>query len=100
MTIQDYNLTLRPPQGFEPIACDAQGAYLRLEYRFLQADRTHFIVLFLNDSGREVLRVLSTQYLPQPGPRPPAPVSRRFRFKNGFLIALQGLGEMVKCLKS
>ena len=87
------------PKGFTFKDVRAEGSYLRVEYwrRFVDGD--DIAVIYLNDMGREVGRVINTIYLEPAPPEPPEPVSRRFRFYNGFLIALQGLQEMLKCLR-
>jgi hypothetical protein len=96
MVIIDKNQTLEAPQGFKFYGVSAEGAYLRLEYQRRFANGDDFAVIYLNDMGREVARAMNTIYLPQPVVHPPAPVGRRFRICNGFLIALQGIQEMFR----
>jgi hypothetical protein len=96
MRFLDKNETLNAPKGFILRGVTAEGAYLRAEYwrRFSNGD--DIAVVYLNDMGREVARTMDTIYLPQPAVQPPAPVGRRFRIRNGFLIALHGIQEMFR----
>jgi hypothetical protein len=105
MNILDKNQTLEPPAGYVAHAVIAEGAYLRLEYRqVIFREGTIFVrgwnvaTIYLNDMGREVARTIVQTYLPEPVTKPEAVVSvgRWFRFKNGFLIAIQGLQEMFR----
>jgi hypothetical protein len=100
MVLLDKNQTLQPPEGYTLRAVAADGAYLRATYdKTLRPHVVSKVVVYLNDQGREVARSIDetdySAFAPKPEP-PPAP--RRFRFRNGFLIALQGLQEMLKCL--
>jgi hypothetical protein len=94
MRFIDKNQTLDAPKDFKVRHVRAEGAYLRVEYGRRFPDGDDIAVLYLNDMGREVARIVTTVYLPPMPPAPPAPVGRKFRIKNGFLIALQGLQEM------
>jgi hypothetical protein len=108
MNILDKNQTLQPPDGFgDPVSVVADGAYLRVEYRqniFKTATRTiigkNVVNIFLNDQGREVARSVERKdyslLLAALAPKKKVSVSRRFRFKNGFLIVLEGLQEMFR----
>ena len=102
MRFLDKNQTLRAPEGYVFRSADPDGAYLRLTYYqpvySLAEERTigeNAIVIYLNDMGREVGRSVASYRWPAPvvefGPMP-----RKFRFKNGFLIVLQGLQEMFR----
>jgi hypothetical protein len=113
MRFLDKNQTLEPPEGYKFRSTDVDGAYLRLTYYqsvyqtgTLLVIGENVIVVYLNDMGREVGRSTASYRWPQPDPLPvEAAFSRQWqfrllRFKNGFLIVLQGLQEMIKCLKS
>lgn len=106
MEFLDKNLTLNAPKGYTFACVDANGGYLRVEYRqrvFQTATTNHIatnvVVLYLNDQGREVARTKSRYEIPQPPPPRPAPlpVAPRFKFWNGFLLALTGVQEMFLC---
>ena len=56
----DFNRTLKPPAGATLENVAAVGSFLRLTYA-IQGKGGHVeIEIFLNDQGREVLRVAST----------------------------------------
>ena len=106
MLLRDMNQNWTPPDGFVFQDVTASGAYLQVRYTqsfaatpiFRQGQ--HQVVIYVNDMGREVMRTTDTLLAPpirEEEPEP-LPVGRRFRFKNGFLIVLQGLEEMIKCL--
>lgn len=103
MEIFDKNQTLQPPEDYWVHSVSADGSYLRLEYRQgLCATGTtavigeNTVVVFLNDAGREVLRTQREEvWLPSP-----EPVGRWFRFRDGCLIVLGGLQEMMIWRKS
>jgi hypothetical protein len=114
MNIVDINGWLKPSEGYQIDSVRAEGAYLRVEYKHMHpvdSDPDSFIwdreVIYLNDTGREVARTQTEVRLPkeirfpisQPTPESPAVLSvgAWFRFKNGFLILLEGLKEMIQC---
>jgi hypothetical protein len=109
MNIQDVNNWLVPSDGFTITSLSVEGAYLRVQcsQTVYKKDTTEILGwnqedIFLNDQGREVVRTRDFHGVINWGSEPtpsPEPVGRGYRFKNGFLIALQGLEEMVKCLK-
>jgi hypothetical protein len=100
------NQTLVVPEGYLFRAVETDGAYLRLTYfQAVYAPGTQRVIgenitaIYLNDMGREVGQTVASYRWPEPDVvvevvRMP----RRFRFKNAFLIVLQGLMEMIKCL--
>src|ERR1035437_10341266 len=105
--LYDKNETLQAPGGFQLHHVSAQGSYLRLVYSlFIRHPETFvsvseaIVVIYLNDEGREVIRTVDETFYPvELAPNPdPLPVSRWYRFCNGWLLALQGLQEMSKCL--
>lgn len=111
LDLTDMNQSWRPPPGFNFAGVTARGSYLLVEYirrnagdAVVRGGWTN-IVIYLESQGREVMRTTETiydldVYPPRPSAPPePKPVPRRFRFWNGFLLALQGLQEMVRCLK-
>jgi hypothetical protein len=77
----DKNQSLNPPAGFDLAGCSALGAFLVLDY-----DRTTYwpntkerssierIKIYLNDMGREVMRIVDNSYYALPEPKP-APIS-------------------------
>jgi hypothetical protein len=104
MELQDKNLTLAPPEGFDFHELAVQGAYFRVEYwqpeykagttRILGYNK---VAIYTNSMGREVMR--TTVYEPVPTLAAVDEITRWYRFKNGFLIACQGVWEMSQCLK-
>lgn len=110
MTFLDKNQTLQAPADYVLDSVVADGGYIRLDYRqniFKTGTETviatNTVTIFLNDQGREVGRRLERRdfsfmlaALAKPEPKP---VSRWFRIKNGFLIALSGIEEIFRCLK-
>lgn len=74
MNLIDKNQTLLPPEGYEFTGLSAEGAYLRLEYRRIGADKVSTVTIYLNDWGREVVRsvndsvdpVVEAEKFPQP----------------------------------
>jgi hypothetical protein len=96
MLLYDKNQSWLPPTGFVFRGIVAEGAYLRVEYWRSFANGDDIAVIYLNDMGREVTRTMTTVYLPPPALLPPTPVGRRFRIRNGFLLALEGIQEMAK----
>lgn len=105
MLLQDMNQSWTPPAGFVFQDVTASGAYLLVNYTQSFWENPlqqgwHQVVIYVNDMGREVMRTTDTLLAPpirEEEPEP-LPVGRRFRFKNGFLICLQGIQEMIKCL--
>ena len=108
ITLHDMNQSWVVPEGFEFQHIEPRGAFLVVTYhqRVFAAGtrtqiRTNVVVVYLNDQGREVERTVASYLVANPPPAPePKPVAARFKFWNGFLIALQGIGEMLTCLKS
>lgn len=103
MILADKNQTLVPPEGFTFRDVTVNGAYLQVLYTqsFLANPLQlgeHRVMIYLNDMGREVARSIDTIFAPPVKEDEPASVGRWFRLKNGFLIVLQGLQEMI-CLK-
>jgi hypothetical protein len=97
MTFQDKNQTLEAPVGYKFSGSEPMGAFLRVEYRRQVEARENILTIYLNDMGREVARSEHQVLLPLFAPvTRPAPVARRFRIKNGFLIMLQGIQEMFR----
>ena len=75
MEFFDKNLTLEPPEGYTFSAVQAEGAYLRVEYRQFVYDlaqgrntKENITTIYLNDMGREVARSMTTILVPQPEP--------------------------------
>lgn len=108
MRFEDKNQTLVPPAGYTFRNAETDGAFMRLTY-FQSVYKTgtqtvigeNVVTIYVNDMGREVGRTIGSWRKPLHDVQVvPAPVGRGFRFKNGFLLALQGLWEMIKCLKS
>lgn len=94
ITLRDMNQSWAMPENFQFHGIQAEGAYLRIEFRRPFANGDDIVVIYLNDLGREVTRTMTTVYLPPPPLKPSAPAGRRFRMYNGFLLALQGIQEM------
>ena len=106
MRFLDKNQTLEPPEGYKFRSAETDGAYLRLTYfqtvykpGTLQVIGENIVRVYLNDQGREVGRSIASYRWPEPVVEIMI-APRKFRFKNGFLIACQGIWEMIKCLKS
>ena len=100
MEVHDKNETLQPPAEFQFLSVRAAGAYLQLEYGKKIEGGLRRVVIYLNDMGREVLRTTDVVWPPKPPVATPIKsVGAWFKFRNGFLIALQGLREMSICLK-
>lgn len=107
MTLKDMNQSWIGPDGYTFHNVMSQGAYLLVTYVRRQDIpgwlNEHHIVIYINDMGREVMRTEGLISWPEPvaavAESTPALVGRWFRIKNGFLIALQGLQEMSRCLK-
>jgi hypothetical protein len=104
--LSDMNQSWVPPEGYEFCGVAPYGSYLMVVYvqKFWDNPLRHgqrTIAIYLQDTGREVLRTTEEILDPvRPEPTPePLPVGRWFRFYNGFLLALQGLQEMYKCRK-
>ena len=117
MRFVDKNQTLVAPEGYTFRNVETEGCYLKLTYyqSVYKTDLTpplppegytsltvigeNIVVVFLNDSGREVGRSVASYRWPEPDVIEPRPMLRRFRIWNGFLIALYGLREMIKWQK-
>lgn len=106
ITLTDMNKSWHPPYGFEFTGVEPKGGYLVVRYERRQAGDSivrgglQIITIYLQDMGREVLRTTEEFLDPVIVPAAePKPVATRFRFWNGFLLTLQGLEEMAKCLK-
>ena len=106
MKLQDCNQTLKPPVGYELDSVTATGGYIRAEYHEFIFDYgisepiKRVVVIYLNDSGREVARCISDHVSSrEPELKPDIPVPRRYRFWNGVVLACHGLWEMTKCLR-
>jgi hypothetical protein len=99
MRFEDKNQTLQPPKEYTFRNAETDGAYLRLTYYQTVYGRLgvtlgeNVVTIYVNDIGREVGRTIGSVRFPQTE-ADPAPVGRRFRIYNGFLIVLQGLQEM------
>ena len=106
ITLQDMNQSWMPPIGFDFCNIEPKGSYLVLTYTRRWAGTeiirggANTTTIYLNDQGREVSRTIQEflDSVAQPVPKT-KPVAARFKFWNGFLIVLQGLQEMGKCLK-
>lgn len=104
MTFEDKNQSWQPPENYKFYGACADGSFLRVEYRqiiFKTGTRLviakNIVVIYVNDQGREVARTFSRVSVPQTVEVPTyAPVARRFRIKNGFLLGLQGIQEMFR----
>jgi hypothetical protein len=104
LTFKDKNQSWVPPEGYKFYGAVADASFLRVEYRqpvfepgTLIMIARNTVVIWLNDMGREVARVNGRVYVQQPVKLiAPIPVARRFRIKNGFLLALQGVQEMFR----
>ena len=62
MILKDKNETLQPPEGGAVHSVSAEGSYLRVRYALPDS----FTDVYLNDQGREVLRL--TWRLPEKPP--------------------------------
>lgn len=105
MRFMDKNQTVVAPEGYTFRNVETDGAYLRLTYYqsvYKSATQDiigeNIVVIYLNNMGREVGRSVASYRWPEPVVKIVL-APRKFRFKNGFLIMLQGLQEMVKCLR-
>ena len=105
MRFEDKNQTLQPPENYVFRNAETDGAYMKLTYAqpvFWKSTTVsrgeNVITIYLNDQGREVGRCVGSVRWPIEAPTI-VPAPRKFRFRNGWLLALQGIGEMVKCLK-
>lgn len=106
MRFEDKNKTLTPPENYQFRNAETDGAYMRLTYYqtvYKEATSTvigeNVVTIYLNDQGREVGRC--TGFVRWPIEIPiVVPAPKKFRLKNGFLLALQGIQEMLRCLKS
>ena len=94
--LSDKNETLQPPAGYFLHAVDAQGAYLRVEYRVTTAVQEGTVVIYLNEMGREVLRTRQVIAAPK-NIKPVVVLTRWMKFKNGFFMMLIGIEEMFTC---
>lgn len=101
MNIVDKNQTLEPPAGYDLCDVCAEGSYLRLAYHKNFEGRHSSLVIYLTDMGREIARTIEEYQEPQSEPEPKAyaPIARRFRFRNGWLLLLEGIREIIRCLK-
>lgn len=107
MRFEDKNRTLEPPEGYAFKNAETDGAYMRLTYIqdvFKPATRQvigeNVVTIYLNDTGREVGRTYGGVRYKFHEPRVLGPAPRKFRFKNGCLIVLQGLQEILRCLNT
>lgn len=102
ITLHDMNQSWTPPEGFTCEDVKPEGAYLVITYsRRLDGDQivrggVRVVKIYLQDMGREVARSIQDILDPIEPPHIPKPksVARRFKFWNGFLLALQGIQEM------
>jgi len=100
MRFEDKNQTLVPPENYTFRNAASDGAYLKLTYGqsvykkgALTVIGENIVTIYLNDQGREVGRCIGS--VRQPAETPViVPAPRKFRFKNGWLLTLQGLKEM------
>ncbi len=102
MILHDKNKSWAPPNGYTLKKVVGEGAYLRITYIIHEENGEQHVYrtldIYVNDTGREVMRVADTVVgYTIKSTTPPVSVSRWFRFKNGFLLALQGIQEMFKC---
>ena len=107
MRFEDKNQTLVPPDGYIFRNAETDGAYMRLTYNRAvykpvklferpQVIGENVVTIYLNDQGREVGRTVGSVRYQIEEPKVLAPMPRRFRIWNGFLLALQGIQEMFK----
>ena len=109
MTLHDMNKSWLPPDGYRFVSITPTGNYLDVLYTqtifepgTIRKIGQNVVHVYLNDMGREVARTQDQLQFACPAPvsvpfvAPRMP--RRFRFKDGFLLALTGLQEMLKCL--
>ena len=59
IVLTSVNDTYHPPPGWELISVDAEGAYLVCRYG--GTDTNHRMVIYYNDTGREVFKVYPPQ---------------------------------------
>jgi hypothetical protein len=97
------NQSWTPPAGYDLVEFGPEGAYLRAKYvQFIFHDLglprrgQNVVIVYLTDMGREVARTKDQEWFPRTVDPPKAPVDRWFRFRNGWLLVLQGLQEMIK----
>jgi hypothetical protein len=99
MKLRDINSWIHPPEDYLLVAVEADGNFIRLEYRqiiyFKDTTRVKgrsIVILYVNDFGREVLRTCDVDfYDPEPPPEPKVPVKpltawERVAFAFEFLI--------------
>ena len=91
MILRDVNKSWIPPQGYGLVSLSAEGSFLRLVYRQKLAEGHSTVTVYLNDTGREVLR---TQDMIDYGAlkSPAAPVAGGFweALREGFKLFLRG----------
>jgi len=100
--VHDKNETLQPPEGFLLQYVKPEGEYILVEYRRLDSQSAFggsysTVLIYLNSMGREVLRTTNQTEWTQP--RAPEvwrrpEISRWYRIKAGFYLALEGIKEM------
>jgi hypothetical protein len=105
MLLTDKNQSWQPPEGYQLQSVGPEGAYLCVKYSKRQDKPgwtvANIVTVYLNDQGREVARTEAPIQWPIPKPEIiPTPVARRFRIKNGFLIMMHGIQEMMRCLRN
>lgn len=107
ITLYDMNQSWAAPEGFDFVSVKPDGAYLLVTYMYHQdGDQIvrggmRIVTIYLESHGREVMRTVEEILDPideERKPEPP-PVGARFKFWNGFLLALLGIQEMATCLK-
>lgn len=107
MILIDKNRTLEPPENSRFVSLTPIGSFLVALYarRIYRADSTEvigedFVSVYMNDMGREVGRTQHrVDFAPIAAPYVPPPVPRWYRFCNAFYMTLEGLQEMIRCLK-
>jgi len=107
ITLHDMNQSWTAPEGFNFIGVEPKGGYLvvtfarRYEGDAVVRGSTDIVTVYLESQGREVMRTVEEFLDPVVVAKPPEPkpIPARFKFWNGFLLALEGLQEMMRCLK-
>ena len=108
LILHDRNQTLEPPEGFAIQYVKPEGEYIVIEYRRVNCVHEgggsySTVIIYLNSMGREVIRTTNETEWVMPSRKAevwmaPRPISRWFRIKAGFYLALLGMEEMLKCL--
>jgi len=106
LVLHDKNQTLEPPDGFAIQYVKVEGEYIVVEYRRTDSYSENggsysTVIVYLNSMGREVVRTTNqTEWRMPPRTAPewqaPRSISRWYRIKAGFYLALLGIQEMFK----